>query len=138
MIDQGLILFNVKLSVEIKRDVIEATLLFINNTDKKLYLDGMTLCWDNKIERDIFEIIDDNGEEVTYIKSIKNRIVRPEDYVQLNIGDQFKTTVNIKEAYDVQKGGKYIIQYSTYNPSSYDPDDYALIKIESNKVEITY
>lgn len=138
MLDNGLILLNVQLSVEVKGEVVEATLLFINNTTTKLYLDGMTLCWNNKIERNMFVITCENDEKVSYTRKIKNRIVRSEDYVQLNVDEQFKTTVNINEAYKLQKGNRYTIQYSTYNPSSYDPDDEGLIKMESNKVEIIY
>jgi hypothetical protein len=134
----GAMLFKVQMSVVIKGDVMEASLAFENNTPDKLYLDGMTLCWKNKIERDMFRIVDKNGIEVDYIESIKNRKIKPDDFVQLNTGDQFKATVNINEAYDVRKGEKYSVQYSTYNPCSYDPDDNRLVKMESDVVDVTY
>jgi hypothetical protein len=134
----GLMLFNVQLSVEVKEDELEATLLFINNTSTKLYLDGMTLCWDNSIKRNMFTITDQKSKEVDYIEAIRNRVIRSEDFVQIEAGEQFKSCVNINKAYNVKKGKRYSIQYSTYNPSSYDPNDDVLIKMESNKVEIDY
>lgn len=138
MIDNELILLNVHLTVEIKGEVMQATLLFINNTASRLFLDGMTLCWNNEIERNMFVIVDKDDKKVSYTGLIKNRIVKPEDYVQLDVGEQFNAKVNLNEVYEVIKGGSYTIQYSTYNPSSYDPEDDTLIKMESNKVEVNY
>ncbi|WP_143774010.1 hypothetical protein [Niastella vici] len=134
----GLMIFKVQMSIVIKDEVMEACLLFENNMPDTIYLDGMTLCWKNKIERDMFVIIDKSGNEVDYIESIKNREIKPEDFVQLNKGDQFKAIVNINEAYDLRKGEKYTVQYSAYNPSSYDPDDHMLIKMESDVVDVIY
>ena len=133
-----LLLFNVQLYVEIKQNELIASLVFKNNTSSKLYLDGMTLCWENKIDRNMFVITDQDNKKVSYIGSIKNRVIRPEDFVQLEKEGEFKSTVNINEAYGIKKGGNYTIQYVTYNPSSYDPNDETLIKMESNKVEIAF
>jgi hypothetical protein len=134
----GLVLFKVQMSIAINGEDMEAILLFKNSTPAPLYLDGMTLCWKNRIERDVFSITDSDGREVDYVESIKNRIIKPEDFVQLKVGDQFKVVVNINEAYHVKKGEKYSVQYSTYNPSSYDSNDHTLIKFESDKVEVAY
>jgi hypothetical protein len=138
MVDMGLILFKVQLSIEVKGDALEASLVFENCTPTELYLDGMTLCWKNKIDRDMFVLKDKNGKRVDYTESIKNRKISPEDFVLLNKGDQFKSIVNINDAYDVRKGETYKIQYSTYNPASYDPEDSTLIKMESNEIEVTF
>jgi hypothetical protein len=134
----GLLLFKVKLSVEAKGNKLEACLEFQNNTPSNLYLDGMTLCWENKIDRDIFVITDEKGKQVGYTESIKNREISADDFMLLNKGDQFKSIVSINDAYDVRKGEKYKIQYYTYNPSSYDPKDDTLIKMESNIVEMAF
>jgi hypothetical protein len=138
MVDMGLILFKVQLSVTVKGDTLEASLVFENSTSTDLYLDGMTLCWKNKIDRDMFVIINKNGKRVDYTESIKNRKISHEDFLLLNKGDQFKAVVNINDAYDVQKGKTYKIQYSTYNPASYYPEDSTLIKMESNEIEVTF
>lgn len=134
----GLIIFNVLLSVEERGNDLIASLLFKNNTTSKLYLDGMTLCWKNKIERNMFVIIDQNNSKASYLGSIKNRMIRQEDFVQLERGGEFKSTVNISEVYGVKRGSNYTIQYATYNPSSYDPKDETIIKMESNKVEVAF
>src|SRR5688572_19051188 len=128
----GLLLFKVKLSVEAKENNLEACLEFQNNTSSNLYLDGMTLCRENKIDRDMFVITDENGKQVGYTESIKNREMSAEDFMLLNKGDQFKSIVSINDAYDISKGKKYKIQYTTYNPGSYDPKDKTIIKMESN------
>ncbi len=134
----GLLLFKVKLSVELKGNKLEACLEFQNNTSSNLYLDGMTLCSENKIDRDMFVITDENGKKISYTESIKNREISAEDFILLNKGDQFKSIVSINDAYDVTKGKKYRIQYNTYNPGSYDPKDETLIKMESNIVEVAF
>ena len=134
----GLMLFNVQLVVEVRGNELIASLLFKNNTSSKLYLDGMTLCWKNKIERNMFVITDQNNDKVFYIASIKNREIRAEDFIKLEAGEEFESTVNVNEAYGIKRGVNYTIQYVTYNPSSYDPKDNTLIKMESNKVEIAY
>lgn len=138
MVDTGLLLINVQIALEVKGDSLEACLVFVNNTSTDLYLDGMTLCRDNKIERNVFVITDRNGKKVGYTASIKNCIVGPEDFVLIKKGEQFKSVVCINEAYEIRKGGMYKIQYSTYNPDSYDPKDTTLIKIESNVVELVF
>jgi hypothetical protein len=86
----------------------------------------------------MFFITNHNNVQVSYIGSIKNRLIRPEDFVQLEKEEEFKSIVNINEVYEIKKGDKYTIQYTTYNPSSYDPEDETMIKMESNKVEIYY
>lgn len=138
MVDSGLILFNVQLSLEIKGDSLEACLLFVNNTSTDLYLDGLTLCRENKIDRNVFVIKDGDGKNVGYTASIKNRNVGPEDFVLIKKGEQFRSVVSINDAYEVRKGEKYKIQYFTYNPDSHDPQDTTLIKMESNVVELTF
>jgi hypothetical protein len=138
MVDTGLILFNVQLVIEVKGNTLEACLVFVNKTSTDLYLDGMTLCWKNIIDRNVFVIKDRNGKKVGYTASIKNRDVGPEDFLLLKKGEQFRSVVCINDAYDVRMGENYKIQYYTYNPSSYDPKDTTLIKMESNVVEVAF
>jgi hypothetical protein len=138
MVETGLLLINVQLALEVKGDSLEASLVFTNNTPTNLYLDGMSLCREHKIDRNVFVITDEKGKKVTYTASIKNRIVGPEDFVLLKKGEQFKSVVSINDAYKVRRGEKYKIQFYTYNPDSYDPKDTTLIKMESNVVEMTF
>lgn len=138
MVENSLLLINVQLALEVKGNSVEANLVFVNNTSTDLYLDGMTLCWGKKIERNVFVITDSKGSKIKYTASIKNRIVGPDDFVLLKKGELFKSVVCINDAYEVRKGGIYKIQYSTFNPDSYDPKDTTLIKMESNAIQLSF
>jgi hypothetical protein len=138
VVDAGLVLIDVQLALEVKGDLLEACLLFVNNTSADLYLDGMTLCWENKIDRNVFVIADENGKKIGYTASVKNRKVSLGDFVLLKKGEQYKSIVCLNDAYEVRKGEWYKIQYYTYNPDNYDPKDTTLIKMESNIAEIIF
>jgi hypothetical protein len=97
----------------------------------------MTLCSANKIERDVFTIIDIDGGEVTYTGKMLKRSVMPQEFISLDIGGQVSTTAALNSAYRLRKGNIYIIQYAAYNPETLHYDD-PLIKMESNKVNIAY
>lgn len=134
----AVLLFDVHLSVEIKEDLMVAHLLFVNNTQETLYLDEMTLCSKNKIERKVFKITDQDNKEVSYRGYMQKRILEPEDFITLDVGQKIQTSVILDEVYQLRKGKKYIIQYDAFNPGSLKEDDDVLIKMESNKVEVVY
>jgi len=131
------LVMDVHLSVEIKDDLLVAHLLFLNKSTQKIYLDGMTLCSENKVEREVFTLIDEDGKRAAYTGRMLKRNVTPEEYISLDIGEQLTTTAILNEAYRLRRGNKYIIQYSAYNPQTLHDDD-PLIKMESNHVEIAY
>ena len=131
------LLMDVHLSLEIKDDLLVARLLFFNKSPQKIYLDGMTLCSENKVERDVFTIIDEEGREVAYTGKMLKRSVMPEEFISLDVGGQVITTAALNSAYRLRKGNIYIIQYAAYNPETLHDDD-PLIKMESNKVNIAY
>lgn len=128
---------NVHLSVEIKDDLLVAHLVFINKSPQKIYLDGMTLCCKNKVEREVFTITDNEGRRAPYTGKMLKRTVMPEEFISLDVGAQVETTAALNEVYRLKMGNTYVIQYNTYNPQTLHDDD-PLIKMESNRVEIIY
>ena len=131
------LVMDVHLSVEIKDDLLVAHLLFLNKSAQKIYLDGMTLCSENKVEREVFTITDEDGKRAAYTGRMLKRSVTPEEYISLNVGEQITTTAVLNNAYRLRKGNNYTIRYAAYNPQALHDDD-PLIKMESNKVEIEY
>lgn len=134
----GVVLFNVKLEVEIVENKLKATLLFKNDMPQRIYLDGMTLCWKNKVQRDVFKIKDIENTDVDYIGAMLQRVLVPESFLPIDSGEQFEANAILNEVYDIKKGQRYFVQYYAYNPSSFDPDDDTLIRMESNIVEVAY
>jgi hypothetical protein len=130
-------LMDVHLSVEIKDDLLVAHLLFLNKSTQKMYLDGITLCSENKLEREVFTIVDEDGKRAPYTARMFKRTVTSEEFISLNVGEQLTTTVVLNNAYRLRKGNNYTIWYSAYNPQTLHDDD-PLIKMESNKVEIAW
>jgi len=128
---------DVHLSVEIKDDLLVAQLLFLNKSAQKMYLDGMTLCSENKVEREVFTITDEGGKRAAFTGRMFKRNVSPEEFISLNVGQQVTTTAVLNDAYRLRKGNNYTIWYSAYNPQTLHDHD-PLIKMESNKVEIAY
>jgi hypothetical protein len=50
---------NVQLAVDLKGDSLIANMIFLNNSNGDIYLDGQTICIDNKTRRNVFEILDE-------------------------------------------------------------------------------
>jgi hypothetical protein len=132
----GAILIDIQLTVEVKGSEMIAFLCFKNADSKKIYLDEQTICFDNRVRGNYFKVNDEQGEKVDYIGMFVSREIRPELFVTLNPTEKIETNISLNEVYEIQRGKKYTIQYSTYHPSYLQEQHFA--KIESNKVEITY
>src|SRR5689334_10868984 len=107
---------DVHLSVEIKDDLLVAHLLFLNKSTQKMFLDGITLCSENKVEREVFTLTDEDGKRAAYTARMLKRSVTPEEFISLNVGEQLATTVVLNDAYRLRKGTNYTIWYAAYNP----------------------
>jgi hypothetical protein len=129
-------LVDIDLSVNINNSELVAHLVFTNKTDKSVFLDRLTICYDNKIQNNLFKILDKNNERVDYKGVMVKRDVSSEDFITVNAGESIESNISLNEVYKVNKGNKYIIQYYAYNPAYLDISE--LTKLESNKVEIVY
>jgi len=129
-------LIDINLSVIITGNEVVANLGFINTTSKKVYLDQQTVCYGNEVRGNYFKIRNEKGKDVDYKGMLLCRDINPEYFVMLNPNEKFETKVNLSEVYELKKGKKYTIQYSTYHPSYLKEQE--LTKIESNVIEMLY
>jgi hypothetical protein len=126
--------------IELTADVINGDLVahmcFVNNTNKVVYLDDQTICYENRIRGDYFKIKNEKGKEVDYTGQKGCRDLKPELFLKLNLKGKIETYINLSEVYELKKGKKYTIQYAAYHPSYLEEQE--LAKIESNIVEVVY
>lgn len=126
----------ISLSLEKQQNSLIAHLTFFNNTENDLYLDQQTICFDSELQRNLFSIINEQNKRLEYIGMMVKRDVEPEDFIILNSGQKKETSVVLNEGYKLNSGKKYSIQYIAFNPPYLEMQ--GLIKMQSNRVEVTY
>jgi hypothetical protein len=129
-------LLDINLSVSINESKIVAHLSFTNNTNKKIFLDKLTICYDDEIQNNLFKVIDSNNNRVGYKGVMVKRDVSSEDFIAVDPGEIIENNISLDEVYKVNKGNMYTIQYYAYNPSYMEESE--LMKLESNIVEVAY
>jgi hypothetical protein len=127
---------NVHLTVILKGDSLIANMIFSNDSNTDIYLDRQTICIDNKTRRNVFEIFDEQNDEVEYTGAYVYREVVPQDYVKLGIGEKLESKIVLSEIYKLTKDHKYKIQYSVLHPTYMNESGYT--QFESNIVEVNY
>jgi hypothetical protein len=133
----GILFINVQLSVEVKDNLLIAHTIFENSTSNTIHLDGLTLGVNNDLRRNVFAIVDQKGKKISYTGPMIKRHVSPGEFVSLKTGENIATSFVLNNAYQLQKGKTYTVEYNAYNPENLNEDD-PLIKMVSNKVEILY
>lgn len=111
-------------------------LSLVNNSPDKMYLDEQTICYNGRVRGDFFKIKNEKGKEVDYTGIKVSRDIIPENFFVLNSGEKIESDIKLSEVYELKKGKKYTIQFSTYHPSYLEPQE--LTKLESNIVEVNY
>lgn len=129
-------LLGINLSVSVNGDEIIAHLSIANNTNKKIVLDKLTICYENEIQNNLFKVIDNNKIRVGYKGVMVKREVSAEDFIGVEPGEIIESNISLNEVYKLNKGNKYTIQYYAYNPSFLEKSE--LMKLESNIVEVAY
>lgn len=127
---------DIELSTNVKENALIAQLVFSNNTDKKLFLDKQTICYNNKIKNNLFKVLDKNNNRVDYTGIMSKRFITPDDFIAIEPGEEITSNIALDGVYEIIRGNKYTIQYYAYNPSYEDVS--GLEKLESNKVEIVF
>lgn len=127
---------DIELSATVNDNSLIAKLVFSNNTDKKLFLDKLTICFNNKVTNNLFKVLDINNNRVNYTGIMLKRFITPEDFIPIEPGEIIKSNIALDEVYTIRKGNKYTIQYYAYNPSYEEISE--LVKLVSNTVEIIY
>src|SRR4051812_20756018 len=106
----------VNLSINIVGEEVVAYVIFLNNTPDLIYLDTWTICVDNIMTRDIFSVRDENNKHVLYSGRMAYRIIREEDFIELNSGESVISMITINKEYKLIKGRKYSIRFCVCNP----------------------
>jgi hypothetical protein len=129
-------LINVQLSVEVKNETVLAHLSFQNKSGKNIYLNKQVMYHGGFVRNNYFKIENSNGMKTRYLGMMANCTRMPDEYLQLGSEEIIKSTISLKEAYELKEGENYQIQYYAYNPSYLE--EQRITKMQSNKVEISY
>lgn len=129
-------IINMELSVCVIHGELIVHLSLVNNSPDKMYLDEQTICYNGRVRGDFFKIKNEKGKEVDYTGIKVSRDIIPENFFVLNSGEKIESDIKLSEVYELKKGKKYTIQFSTYHPSYLEPQE--LTKLESNIVEVNY
>jgi hypothetical protein len=129
-------IIEVELSIE-KNEALFARLIFLNKSDKVIYLNKQVSYYDDMVINDYFEIKDSNGVSIDYLGIMSNCTKMPDEYILLLPGEKLSSAISLKEFYRLTKGENYNIRYYAYNPSL-QQEQQQTMKMTSNKVEISY
>lgn len=129
-------LISVHLSVEVKNGTVLAHLTFQNKSGKDIYLNKQVMYNNGEVRNNYFKIENSEGIKTRYLGMMANCTRMPDEYLQLGSEEIVKSTISLKEAYELKDGESYVIQYYAYNPSYLE--EQKITKMQSNKVEITY
>lgn len=132
----GVKVIDIELSARVINGQLVAHLCLLNNSSNNMYLDEQTICYNNRVRGDFFKIKNEKCEDVDYTGIKVSRDINPENFILLAPAEKLETDISLSDVYELEKGRKYVIQYSTYHPSYLDEDE--LTKLKSNVVEIVY
>jgi hypothetical protein len=121
-----------QISAAVKGDDIEVKVTLVNCGSSPFALLKWNLPADGRLDAGMFEVSRD-GKKVDYRGMEIKRAVSDADYVLLEPGRKYTTTIRLAQGYDIHPKGKYTIQYRTWNPV---PDGSKVLSFESNVVEV--
>jgi hypothetical protein len=67
-----------------------------------------------ELTSDLFEV-ERNGQSESYKGKLVKRRVTADDYIWLQPGKEYRTTINLQQGYDVRLPGRYEIAYRAWN-----------------------
>lgn len=124
--------FHVHLVISTNSSTVCATLAFINNGREPFAIETYHLCSTGKMEKELFEVTDREGDEVQYLgKTVKRRAPREEDFVLVPPGGRVTSSIRLDRYYDLSKSGTYSARYSVIVSTPGEDD---LIELESEEV----
>lgn len=129
-------LIEVKLSVEANEALI-AHLIFRNKSERSIYMNKQVTYYDGRVRNNYFEIENSKGISIDYLGLMSNCTRMPDEFMLLGPGNEMRSTISLKEFYEIKKGENYKIQYYAFNPS-FKQQQQQLMEMQSNKVEIFY
>ena len=102
------------ITASVSGDDILVTVVLINQAAEPFPLLRWNLPADGRMTSSLFEV-DRNGEQQEYVGEMVKRRVTRDDYLFLQPGKEYKTTVGLKQGYDVKANGEYKIRYRAWN-----------------------
>jgi hypothetical protein len=104
----------VNIAASVSGDEIFVTVVMIDHAAEPFPLLRWNLPSDGRMTGGLFEV-DRNGEPQPYVGEMVKRRVTADDYILLCPGKEYKTTVGLKQGYDVKANGEYRIRYRAWN-----------------------
>jgi len=102
------------ITASIAGDDIVVTVVLANRATEAFPLLRWNLPADGRLTGSLFEV-NRNGESQRYLGEMVKRRVTADDYLSLQPGKEYKTTIGLKQAYDVKANGQYTIKYRAWN-----------------------
>lgn len=102
------------ITASVSGDDILVTVVLINHATEPFPLLRWNLPADGRMTGSLFEV-DRNGKQQEYVGEMVKRRVTADDYTFLQPGKEYKTTVGLKQGYDVKANGEYRIRYRAWN-----------------------
>lgn len=124
----------VDLSIEITEDHASARLRFENMDGENLYFDQHGITYEDIDYGHCFKIIDEDDLKIEYCKISTPEPLQPKYFITLESYDSLIVNFALTDIYQFKKGNKHLVQYSTYNRSQLNDDEFK--KIESNIIEM--
>ena len=95
-------------------DDIAVTVVLVNRGAEPFPLLRWNLPADGRLTGSLFEVYR-NGVTQQYFGEMVKRSVTSDDYLLLQPGKEYRTTISLKQAYDVKASGEYRIGYRAWN-----------------------
>jgi hypothetical protein len=102
------------ITASVSGDDILVTVVVINHALEPFPPLRWNLPADGRLTGSLFEV-DRNGESQPYVGEMVKRRVTADDYIFLQPGKEYKTTVDLEQGYDVKANGEYKIRYRAWN-----------------------
>ena len=118
---------DVNLTVEVSPSGLFATLVYTNNSPKKVYIEKINGCLDGVIENNVF-LITNEGEKIKYVGILaKRKPPGPDDFAVIEYNDKLTTRVRLDECYNFLPGlHDYVAIYSAFHTYRDRPGFYEL------------
>ncbi len=127
-----------KLTIEIDKESVIATLLFTNKSDKTVCIDRINGCLDGSIKNNVFTISCD-GVRIPYVgRYYKRRAPGAKDVVELLPAQSIRTTVILNKAYGFLQGTHACkVSYDAFHQFQL-PGVPRLLELKSNEATFSF
>jgi len=119
------------ITASITTDNIRVTVVMVNRNPEPFPLLKWNLPVDGKLTADLFDVQGD-GKRQPYVGEIVKRHITTDDYVLLQPGTKYTSTISLGQGYDVKVAAEYRLRYKAWNQL---PDG-GLVAITSTAIKV--